>query len=264
MLLLLLPAAQAQTTTDLTAEGRSRYAPLLSAEAMQHGIPPALADAVATVESAYDAGARGTSGEVGLMQVLPSTADMLGFRGSLAELADPATNIRLGVKYLAGAWVATGGRLCDTLVKYRAGYGATTMSARSAIYCRRALDYLASINSPLASGPGTEIPPITSIALALDTSPGLTRRDPAPVFLTPAELVRMRNGQRTAEDSRRYWAAWEAHIRDLRKQPESRRRARSSGRTLNVAVNVASSTTGSGRDVSVPGSSRVRGRALSR
>jgi hypothetical protein len=193
-----------------------------------------LADAVATVESAYDAGARGASGEIGLMQVLPSTADMLGFRGDLVQLADPATNIRFGVQYLAGAWVATGGRLCDTLTKYRAGYGATTMSPRSVVYCRRALDYLASINSPLATGPGTEIPAIPPDALASYMAGGRPPRDPVPFLLTRAELIRMHNGQRTAEDSRRYWAAEEAHIRELRNRLEFRRLARSSGHALNV------------------------------
>src|ERR1700681_4723179 len=95
-ILLLIPAAHAQMTPGPVADGRSRYAPLLTAEAIRRGIPPALADAVATVESAYDTGARGSSGEIGLMQVLPSTADMLGFRGDLAQLADPTTNIQLG------------------------------------------------------------------------------------------------------------------------------------------------------------------------
>jgi Transglycosylase SLT domain len=233
-LLLLVAAVNAQTTTNLEADGRLRYGQLLTAEAIRRNIPPALADAVATVESQYDAGARGASGEIGLMQVLPSTADMLGFRGDLVQLADPATNIRLGVQYLAGAWEATGGRLCDTLMKYRAGYGTTTMSLRSAVYCRRALDYLASINSPLATGPGTEIPPIPPDMLANDAAGGRPPRDPIPFLLTRAEQIRMHNGQRTAEDSRRYWEAEEAHIRELRTRLEFRRLARSSTRALSV------------------------------
>jgi hypothetical protein len=235
VILVLIPSAHGQVT-DPVADGRSRYAPLLAAEAMRRSLPPALADAVATVESAYDASARGTSGEIGLMQVLPSTADMLGFRGNLEQLADPATNIRLGVQYLAGAWKATGGRLCDTLVKYRAGYGATTMSFRSAVYCRRALDYLASINSPLATGPGTEIPPTPPDTPDTGTAGGRARYDAAPFLLTRAELVRMRTGHRTAEDSRRYWAAEEAHIRELRNRLASRRFVPVSTRALNFAT----------------------------
>jgi hypothetical protein len=40
---------------------------------------------------------------------LPSTARLLGFAGSNAELAVPETNIHLGVTYLAQAWRPVGG-----------------------------------------------------------------------------------------------------------------------------------------------------------
>jgi soluble lytic murein transglycosylase-like protein len=219
VLLFLIQAARADPATDPVAAGRIRYAALLNSAAAQYSLPLALADAVATVESAYEPEARGSAGEVGLMQLLPSTAAMLGFRGSLEQLADPATNIQLGVKYLAGAWQATGGRLCNTLMKYRAGYGEDSMSLRSVIYCRRARDYLASIGSPLATGPAAEIPPITPAMLtadALNRSPDIG----APMFLTPAAMIRLRHGKRTAADSRQYWIAEEAYIRALRSRLE--------------------------------------------
>jgi hypothetical protein len=250
-ILLFVPVVHAQTTADRAADGRLRYGQLLTAEAIRHNIPPSLADAVVTVESGYDAAARGTSGEIGLMQVLPSTADMLGFRGDLVQLADPRTNIRLGVQYLAGAWKATGGRLCDTLMKYRAGYGATTMSLLSVIYCRRALDYLASLNSPLATGPGAELPPITR-----DTDPAGALRF-TPISLTPAELVRTRNGHRTAEDSRRFWAAEEAHIREIRHPLEFARLLDPlSTHTWNVATHAPTWTEFTARKASPAGSAR--------
>ena len=37
------------------------------------------------------------------MQVMPGTAAMLGFNGSAADLADSATNVRLGIQYLGDA-----------------------------------------------------------------------------------------------------------------------------------------------------------------
>ena len=229
ILLFLIQAARADPPTDPVVAGRIRYAALLNAAAALYSLPPALADAVATVETAYDPDARGAAGEVGLMQVRPSTADMLGFRGSLEQLADPATNIRLGVRYLAGAWQATGGRLCDTLMKYRAGYGEDSMSLRSVIYCRRARDYLASIGSPLATGPGAEIPPITPAVLtadgALNRSPGIG----VPMFLTPAAQIRLRHGKLTAEDTRQYWIAEKAYIRVLRSRLEFARHALRTG-----------------------------------
>jgi hypothetical protein len=216
VLLFLTQAACADPARDPVVAGRVRYAPLLNAAAAHYSLPPALADAVVTVESAYNPGARGAAGEIGLMQVRPLTANMLGFRGGLEQLADPATNIWLGVKYLAGAWQATGGRLCDALMKYRAGYGENTLSLRSVVYCWRARDYLASIGSPLANGPGAEIPAITPAMLTADTAQNRLSGSGAPPFLTRAEVIRLRHGQRTAEDSRQYWIAEEAYIRALR------------------------------------------------
>lgn len=87
------------------------------------------------VESGYDPQAVGTSGEIGLMQVLPSTARMLGFSGTLTELATPEINIRYGVSYLAGAWHLADGDLCTAVMKYRAGHGETRFSAKSVDYC---------------------------------------------------------------------------------------------------------------------------------
>ncbi len=56
------------------------------------------------VESGFNPAAVGGVGEIGLMQILPSTARMLGFAGSNTDLAVPATNIHYGVMYLTQAW----------------------------------------------------------------------------------------------------------------------------------------------------------------
>ena len=77
------------------------------------------------------------------MQVRPSTARLLGFIGTNQELADPSTNIRLGVTYLAQAWNLAQGNLCRALMKYRAGHGEEQMTPRSVDYCRRAREHLA-------------------------------------------------------------------------------------------------------------------------
>src|SRR5688572_10704099 len=90
---------------------------MVRTEAVQRGLAPEIADAVATVESGYRPSAIGDVGEIGLMQILPSTARMLGFSGTNLELADPATNIRYGVTYLAGAWRLANGDVCTTVMK---------------------------------------------------------------------------------------------------------------------------------------------------
>src|SRR5215207_4400363 len=129
---------------------RSSYLALITSEAEQRGLPAALADAVAQVESRYSANAVGSLGEVGLMQIRPRTAALLGYKGEAAGLAEPETNVRLGVAYLARAWQLAKGDVCRALMKYRAGWGEERMSPLSVEYCRRARSHLAAIGSPLA------------------------------------------------------------------------------------------------------------------
>lgn len=77
------------------------------------------------------------------MQVMPATARMLRFRGSLEELGEPATHIAFGVRYLAQANRLAAGDLCTTVMKYRAGHGGTRFSVRLVNYCQRARAILA-------------------------------------------------------------------------------------------------------------------------
>jgi soluble lytic murein transglycosylase-like protein len=131
------------------SDGRGRYRALIEREATQAGLPPEIAEAVMAVESGYNPDAIGGVGEIGLMQILPSTAAMLGFRGSLAELAAPETNIRYGVTYLAKAWRLAGGDLCTAAMKYRAGHGETRFSVLSVNYCHAVRAKLAARGFPV-------------------------------------------------------------------------------------------------------------------
>ncbi len=104
-------------------KGRSAYLEILTRHAEQTGLPPAIADAVIRVESSFNPHAVGGVGEVGLMQVRPETAAMLGFAGGVTDLFEPETNILYGVRYLARAWQLAQGDVCRALMKYRAGWG---------------------------------------------------------------------------------------------------------------------------------------------
>jgi soluble lytic murein transglycosylase-like protein len=115
--------------------GPDLYRRIAQYRAIENGVPLAIVDAVMGVESAYKPQAIGDAGEVGLMQVLPSTASMLGFTGSLDELAVPVTNIQYGTQYLADAWRLADGDICTTVMKYRAGHGETRFSEKSVSYC---------------------------------------------------------------------------------------------------------------------------------
>ena len=110
---------------------RSSYLALITSEAEQRGVPPALADAVAHVESRYNPKVVGGMGEVGLMQIRPRTAALLGYDGKAADLFVPETNVRLGIAYLARAWQLAKGDVCRALMKYRAGWGEERMTPLS-------------------------------------------------------------------------------------------------------------------------------------
>ncbi|WP_375314048.1 transglycosylase SLT domain-containing protein [Bradyrhizobium sp. A5] len=123
--------------------GRAEYRQLVERESLAFGLPPALVDAVMAVESRYNPSVVGMDGEVGLMQVMLSTARMMGFAGTPAELASPAVNVHYGVRYLAGAWRRANGDLCTATMKYRAGHGETRFSYLSVEYCTRVRAHLA-------------------------------------------------------------------------------------------------------------------------
>lgn len=122
---------------------RNDFKAFATCQAAHYRLPPVLAHAVVEIESRFNADAKGADGEVGLMQLMPATARMLGHRRSLQDLSDPATNIMLGVKYLAGARKLARGDLCSTLIKYRAGHNDTRFSVLSVRYCERARAILA-------------------------------------------------------------------------------------------------------------------------
>jgi soluble lytic murein transglycosylase-like protein len=139
----------AQSSSPARSAARDVFRDISRREAMARGLPPEMADAVMRVESAYRADARGAAGEIGLMQVMPPTARMLGFSGTLEELAVPETNIALGVRYLAEAWRLARGDICTAAMKYRAGHNETRFSVLSVRYCERVRAHLASVGYPV-------------------------------------------------------------------------------------------------------------------
>ncbi len=113
------------------------YRELIGRYAAAYGVPVGLAHAVVRVESNYRANARGGAGEIGLMQIKPATARMLGYRGNANGLFNPETNVKYGMKYLAMAHRLGGGSVCGTILKYNAGHAARRMNPVSAAYCAK-------------------------------------------------------------------------------------------------------------------------------
>ncbi|WP_048648128.1 lytic transglycosylase domain-containing protein [Nitratireductor soli] len=119
------------------AKGGGSYQTIIAQYASAYGVPVSLASAVVSVESNYRVNARGSAGEIGLMQIKPSTARMMGYRGSAKGLYHPDTNIKYGMKYLAQAHKLGGGTTCGTILKYNAGHGAKRMNPISSRYCAK-------------------------------------------------------------------------------------------------------------------------------
>jgi len=105
----------------LTAQAR-RWTPLINQVAQREGLDPALAHAVIAAESAYHPGARSPKGAVGLMQLMPATAERFGVPRT--QRHDPEANLRAGLRYLKWLIAHFDGDLHLALAGYNAGEGA--------------------------------------------------------------------------------------------------------------------------------------------
>jgi len=208
------PEPPAPAARQNSAE-RSDIRALIEQETLKTDLPADIAEAVVFVESSYDASTIGRVGEIGLMQVRPETAAMLGFTGSTAELAKPEVNIHYGVIYLSQAWRLAGGDLCRALMKYRAGHGEEVMSPLSVMYCNRARSRLVAMGSPYG-GPGTwPVCAATSPSNTAAAETAATTNTRSALELIRPTDVYARYRQGTPAASRAFWAAHEARIRAI-------------------------------------------------
>lgn len=82
-----------------------RYEQIVKAHARNYRLDPALLAAVIYTESKFDANARSAAGAVGLMQLLPDTAEGIAARTGgakfvVSDLTNPEINVRYGSWYL--------------------------------------------------------------------------------------------------------------------------------------------------------------------
>lgn len=98
------------------------YAKLIERAAERHSVDELLLAAVIEVESAFNPDAVSPVGALGLMQVMPGTAELFGYKNPL----NPASNVDLGARYLSRLLARFDGDLELALAAYNAGPGNVT------------------------------------------------------------------------------------------------------------------------------------------
>ncbi len=112
-------ALEEPSPAELAAR-RARYQHLIELIAGQEKLYPALLHAVVRTESAYNPTSVSPAGAVGLMQLMPETAD----RYKVGDIKDPTENLRGGARYLRDLLDMFGNDLQLALAAYNAGENA--------------------------------------------------------------------------------------------------------------------------------------------
>lgn len=127
---------------------------LIERVAKEEGIDVHLLNAVVSQESAYDPNARSSKGAMGLMQLMPGTARMLG----VTDPMNPEQNLRGGAKYLKGLLTEHGGDIPLALASYNAGpgnvrkYGGIPPFAETQAYVQKIMDRYGMVSGGSALG----------------------------------------------------------------------------------------------------------------
>lgn len=100
----------------------SPYEDLIYKHAVANGLDPKLVTAIMARESAFKPNARSHKDARGLMQVIPSTARMVGV--DPRRLFEPEQSIIAGTRYLAFLNKRFNGNLTKIIAGYNAGHGA--------------------------------------------------------------------------------------------------------------------------------------------
>jgi soluble lytic murein transglycosylase-like protein len=124
-----IPAARANHTVPRVIAAEKRAAlkleevhALIAAASRKHGVPTALVKSIVATESNFRCDAVSSRGSIGLMQLLPSTAQQYG-----ADARVPEQNINAGTRYLRfliERYRNSSSPLKNVIAAYNAGFGA--------------------------------------------------------------------------------------------------------------------------------------------
>jgi soluble lytic murein transglycosylase-like protein len=111
----------AQPATAAPRVAATQLDGLIAEYAAINNVPPALIHRVIQRECGYNPRAR-NGPYWGLMQIRHDTAMSMGYRGPASGLLDAETNLRYGVRYLAGAYLVANRNSDQAVRNYARGY----------------------------------------------------------------------------------------------------------------------------------------------
>jgi soluble lytic murein transglycosylase-like protein len=133
----------------LASSRHAAAAPLLESAGQATDISPRLLEAIAYVESRFNTKAISPKGAVGMMQLMPGTAEELG-----VDPHDPEENARGGADYLRRMVTLFGNNVELAVAAYNAGpaavlkYGGVPPYAETRAYVDAVMEYLAKSSVP--------------------------------------------------------------------------------------------------------------------
>jgi hypothetical protein len=137
---------------DQLDEEQAANAEKVAKAAKRAGVDPTLAVAIAFQESRLRSNPpRGSSGEIGMMQVMPATGKGMGYNEK--QLSNLDENIEAGVRFLKKGLEATGNDPQLAAIYYNGGPGAVQAMTQGKEPDPRVFDYLRSVNSYGTFGP---------------------------------------------------------------------------------------------------------------
>lgn len=170
---ILPPGAKKPEPPPAPKTGKDATRAMIDDAAKKHGLPPAIVHAVANAESGYDQKAVSRAGAIGVMQLMPATANYLG-----ANPRDEAQNIDAGARYLKSLLNKYGqspDQVTLALAAYNAGpttvdrYRGVPPYRETRTYVRRVVDRFeklsASESKPAGKNAAPKPPPAPVIAL---------------------------------------------------------------------------------------------------